>query len=104
MPSPEIRLSPLADQDLFSIWEFIADDDSEAADRVLDLIGNQFLLLARSPGLGRPRKELAANVLCFPVVKSAWRSSFLIYYRLADRGIEIVRVLEGHRDITSEYF
>ena len=103
MSNPEVKRSPLADQDLFDIWEFIADDDSEAADRVLDLIGNQFLILASNPGLGRPRKDIVANVLCFPLVKSAWRSSFLIFYRLSKEGIEIARVFEGHRDIKAEY-
>ena len=53
---PEVRLSGLARQDLLEIWEFIASDNLDAADRVRDTIFRAFERIASMPELGpRPR-------------------------------------------------
>lgn len=51
-------LTPLAKQDLDDIWDYIAHDNIEAADRVLDALDNAMIKLAKAPGIGHWREEL----------------------------------------------
>lgn len=101
---PAYRLTRLAEEYLLSIWGYIAQDHPDAADRVLDLIQIQCEQFAKSPGIGRTRDDLAAGLRSIVVGKGAWRSGFLIFYRKADFGVAVIRVLEGHRDIGEDFF
>jgi toxin ParE1/3/4 len=42
-------LTPLAEQDLSDIWDYIANDNIEAADRVLDALERPFASWQRTP-------------------------------------------------------
>jgi toxin ParE1/3/4 len=90
-----LRLSDHAKTDLGDAWLHIALDNSEAADRTLAALLERMDLLAQSPGLGRRRDELRPGLHSFPV------GAYVIFYRKARRGIEIVRVLSGSRDLPS---
>jgi toxin ParE1/3/4 len=48
-------VSPGAAQDLHDIWEYIAEDSLDAADRFLGKLHDQILTLAETPGMGGPR-------------------------------------------------
>jgi plasmid stabilization system protein ParE len=52
-------LTPLAEQDLNEIWEYIGDDSVEAANRVLGKIESAIYRLTEHPGLGHLREDLA---------------------------------------------
>ena len=45
-------LTPRAKKDLNDIWDYIANDNIEAADRVLDALEEAMLRLAKNPGAG----------------------------------------------------
>jgi toxin ParE1/3/4 len=92
MPLVRKRLS--ANADLAEIWEFIADDSEARADAFLEAIDKKFATLADNPNIGRARDELKKGVRSFPVGK------YVIFYRLAPGGIEIVRVLHAARDVS----
>ncbi len=49
---PRITRTPRARQDLIDIWTWIAADNLQAADRLLDLIDAKLRLLAKNPRLG----------------------------------------------------
>ncbi len=90
----EFILSPAARLDLIEIWEFIAQDNPDAADRVRDEMQEAMKLLAAEPGLGHYRKDLADEPLRF------WRVySYLVIYRPESRPLEIVRVLSAYRNV-----
>ena len=89
----QLRVSPRAREDLLEIWGYIADDSEANADGFIDRIYETMELLARQPGLGRHRDELAAGIQSFPVGR------YIIFYRVAAGAVEIVRVLHGARDI-----
>lgn len=97
---PTLRKALRVERDLEVIWDYIAADNPEAAERCLRQIDAQFQKLARSPFLGRDRKDLAARLRSFPV------GNYVIFYQPlgGSDGVEIVRVIEGHRDITPEMF
>jgi toxin ParE1/3/4 len=85
-----------ADADLESIWRYIAADSTKAADRRIDRIGEAFKMLVQNPLAGRERPELADGLRSFSVANHV-----IFYFAQAD-GIEIVRVMSGRRDITSD--
>ena len=88
--SPEARL------DLLEIWEFIARDNLDAADRVEQEIEQAVSMLARDPKLGHLRPDLTSKPVRFwPIY------SYLIIYDPATQPLEIVRILSGYRDVAS---
>jgi toxin ParE1/3/4 len=93
----EVVLSELAEADLTDIWVFVARDDLQAANRLLDQIYEKCRLLSRSPKVGRKRPELNRSIRTFPV------GNYVIFYREGATGIEVARVLHGRRDIPSAF-
>lgn len=89
----QLRISPRASSDLIEIWSYIADDSAANADAFIDKIYETIELLARQPGSGRRREELAPGIQSFPVGR------YIIFYRVVAGAIEIVRLLHGARDI-----
>lgn len=89
------RFTRLASSDLDDIWESIARDSGDAADRVVAEIYNQINLLAKFPGAGHRRKDLAENrrLLFFPTGK------YMIAYRAQREAVLIVRILHAARNI-----
>lgn len=96
---PKIILSTLAKRDIFEIWEFIASDNIDAADRLREDAFRTFERIVAMPEIGAFRKfknpVLTGLRLC-PIPNF---HRYLIFYRLAKSGVEIVRVLHGARDI-----
>jgi len=90
---PRVLKRPLAEADLEEIWLYVARDDVTQADRLLDLIEDRCRSLARFPYMGTSRDELA------PSLRSFSHGNYLIFYLPAGDGIEIVRVLQGMRDV-----
>ncbi|MCX6630780.1 MAG: type II toxin-antitoxin system RelE/ParE family toxin [Candidatus Solibacter sp.] len=83
-----------ADFDLDEIWEYIAADSLDAADRWIGKLFDAFEALGQTPGLGHRRDDLTPHpVLFWPV------GAYLIIYRADRRPIEIVAVTQGSRDI-----
>ena len=64
-----------------------------AAARLLLSIQEKCVLVSRQPQMGRSRFELSPELRGFPV------GNYLIFYRPASDGIEIIRVVHGARDI-----
>jgi toxin ParE1/3/4 len=84
---------PLALSDLAEIWAYIAADSQKNADAFAALIHTKLQMLARRPRVGRARSELGRDLRSFPV------GSYVIFYVPITKGIEIIRVLHGARDI-----
>lgn len=83
-----------AEQDLNEIWDFIANDDINAADQWIHELFSAFELLAKNSGIGHKREDLTSfPILFWPV------GAYLIIYRRQETFIEIVAVTQGARDI-----
>ena len=74
---------------------FIADDSEEAADKILPEIDSGCNLLAMHPEAGRERPELAPSLRSFPIGR------YVLFYRIAATGVEVVRILHSSRDINT---
>lgn len=90
----EYVLSAAAELDLDTVWEYIAEDNVDAADRWIDKLFDAFEALAQVPGMGHKREDLTSfPVLFWPV------GAYLIIYRTQSQWIEIVALTQGARDI-----
>ena len=89
-----------ARQDLVDIFRYYAREaGSRVAQRFFLQVEATFTRLARMPGIGTSHKHdhpALAGVRYFPV--SRFRK-YIVFYRLVDEGIEIIRILHGARDI-----
>jgi len=85
---------PDAFADLDDIWEYIAQDNVEAADRVLAEIHSTLTLLAGSPQIGHRRPDLTTRPLRFQVA----RDEYLIAYAPDEKPLWVVAVLHGRRN------
>jgi toxin ParE1/3/4 len=90
------RKLPHADLDLDSIWNFIAADNIQAAERLIDRIGSVFQMLVENPLAGRERPELRKGLRSFPV------RNYIIFYIPVPDGIEVIRVMNGRQDIGAD--
>jgi toxin ParE1/3/4 len=88
------RFTPTASRDIERIIDYIAEKSGyDAADRLLNSINEKCRRLANFPNMGRTRNELAPSLRSFPV------DSYLIFYRLTEEGIEILRIASGYQDL-----
>lgn len=87
-------LSPLAAQDLHEIWDYIAQDNLDAADRVRDELYDAMARLSEMLTIGHLREELADEKLRVWTVRS-----YLIIYRPTSKPLQIIRVVSGYRDL-----
>ena len=85
---------PDAFADLDEIWEYIAQDNVDAADRVLADIHSTLTLLAGSPQIGHRRPDLTTRPLRFHVA----RDEYLIAYAPDEKPLWVVAVLHGRRN------
>ena len=81
------RLSPEAAQDLIDIYEYIAQDSIEAAERVHTEIYEAIVGLAAKPGKGHRREDLTGRPVLFWPVRS-----YQIIYRAQPETLEIIAV------------
>ena len=87
-------LTRLARQDLEETWDYLAADSPSAAERVLGRIEEAIIKLAKTPGLGHFREDLADRRHRFFLVYS-----YLVVYRPDTRPLEIIRVLHASRNV-----
>jgi toxin ParE1/3/4 len=95
---PRVLKRPQAEADLDDIWWYIAQDSPQNADRFLDRIHDKCLVLAEFPQMGVVQDDLKPNLRSFSV------GNYLIFYFPIEGGIDVVRVLQGARDIEGVLF
>ncbi len=91
---PSYRLSPEAKKELLAIRAYTRNKwGNQQAQKYIDTVEKKCAQLARSPHIGRERSE----------IKSGYRSlaegKHVIFYRVGDDGIDILRILHARMDI-----
>jgi plasmid stabilization system protein ParE len=86
-------LHPEAYSDLSEIWEFIAKDNVDAADRVLNEVYDAIRALVDFSQQGHRRTDLSSRPLRFIVVRD-----FLIAYAPDEEPLLVVAVIHGRRN------
>jgi len=90
----KVRYTHRARADLLDIWIHIARQNLPAADQVYDRIEEKCRLLRDHPQLGPARPEVAEGA------RSLLIERWLALYRLAEGGVQVVRIIDGARDLT----
>jgi len=84
---------PEAFADLNEIWEFVAGDSLDAADRLIQDIYNAIQSLVPTPHKGHRRSDLTSQPLRF------WRvHSYLIAYAPEEHPLLVIAILHGRRN------
>jgi len=86
-------LHPAALQDINEIWEFIATENLEAADRVVAELRQAIELLVEFPEMGFRREELTSKPLRFHPVRD-----LLIAYAPEEKPLLVLAVLHARRN------
>jgi toxin ParE1/3/4 len=95
MKKLELIISQQAIADLSDIWSYIALDNADAADNLVEKLYESCRTLAGMPEMGRPRNEL------FPGLRSLAHKGYIIFYRTNNEKLAIIRILNGCMDIDS---
>jgi len=93
---PRVRFSAAARNDFAQIYRYIREQcgSGETARRFVQDLRQKCVELASAPIImGRTRKELG------PGLRSQTYKSYVIFFRYAANVMEVVNVIEGHRDI-----
>ncbi len=94
-----LRRSAIAEQDLLSIWDYIAQDNPAAADRMLLRFEKRFNWLLKFPYVGESQDRYRRGL------RSLIEGKYIIFYEPTPDEIVIYRVLHGARkweDLLSE--
>jgi plasmid stabilization system protein ParE len=89
-----VQVNKRVERDLDDIWDFIAPDTIEAANKVIDAIYNAMKRLGDGPDIGHSRNDVRRPGLRFLRVYS-----YLIIYRRSARRVTITRVVRGARNL-----
>jgi len=93
-PGRPVIWSPDALADLDAIWNYyVRVAGRNTADKVSREIGKVVCVIEDHPLAGRSRAEVR------PGLRSVAASPHVVFYRVADGLVEIVRVLDGRQDI-----
>lgn len=97
----QIVYSRRSEDDLRSIWRFIAEDNEPAADRTLRSLLARIDLLRAHPRLGPRRRDIR------PATRVLVEGHYLVLYEVhpdTDDGavhrVDIIAVVDGRRDLT----
>ncbi|MDN5212999.1 type II toxin-antitoxin system RelE/ParE family toxin [Fulvivirgaceae bacterium BMA12] len=89
-----VKLTPLAEEDLFEIWYYIAVEKKSRlnADRFIDKLDKEFYKLAKTPRMGTERSVYVPGLKGWPF------GEYVIFYRPIPRGVDIIRVIHAKRE------
>jgi len=93
----KLGISPLAEQDIESIGDYIAQDNPVRAVSFTEELYQQCLLIAESPVIYKERPELGHSV------RTCAYGRYLIVFRVLDMEVRVERLLHGSRDIITMF-
>ena len=94
----QVSFTDEAREDLLAIEGFLAERNPRVADRFIDSVLERCRQLEQFPELGPVRLDMNPEARC--LTHKRW----LILYRLIPNGVEVVRVVDGARDLGSLFW
>jgi toxin ParE1/3/4 len=86
-------ISPEAIRDLDEISDYFATRNIDAGEQFLDEFTKKCRYLTQFPLMGRSYSQLRSYLRGIPL------QNYIIFYRIANDGIEIMRIIRGDRDL-----
>jgi toxin ParE1/3/4 len=96
---PKFILSEFVEAELADIWDYIAIDNLDAADRFLECAYRTFQELSRTPGMGRARAFRHSRLNNLRSFRIRDFENYLVFYCPIADGIEVFHVVHGARDL-----
>ena len=97
MSERQLYFSHKSKQDLDDIWDYLADFSEDAADKQIDRIAEKCRFLRAMPNIGLERDDLVEGL------RRVLEGSYVIFYRVFDERIEIVRILQNRQDFKRQF-
>lgn len=88
-------ISPEASQDLEEIIDYFARININAGERFVDEFDKKCKYLANFPNMGRSYGSIKPDLRGVPL------DDYIIFYRVINSEVEIVRVISGYRNLES---
>ena len=88
-------ISPEANKDLEEIIDYFTSRNIDAGERFIDEFNKKCIYLANFPNMGRSYSDIK------DYLRGISLNGYIIFYRVTDIGIEILRVVSGYRDYPS---
>ncbi|NER52188.1 MAG: type II toxin-antitoxin system RelE/ParE family toxin [Symploca sp. SIO1A3] len=88
-------ISPAASQDLDEIFDYFVSRSVEAGERFVNGFEQKCKNLVNFPNMGRSYAEVEPSLRGIPL------EGYIVLYRIIENGVEIVRVVNGHRNLES---
>ena len=92
-----VTVSPLAERDLESIGDYIAEDNPRRALSFISELRTQCDKIAKAPHAYRARPELAEGL------RSCAHGNYVIFFIATKARLTIVRVLHGAMDVPARF-
>lgn len=93
----KVLISDAANNDLLQLFSYLFDRNPVAADEILGDIDLKIRSLTNFPFIGRLRSTLGAEL------RSVVCGMYVIFYQVGRDQITVLRVLDGRRDIDTEF-
>jgi toxin ParE1/3/4 len=90
---PQYIIAPAAISDLDDITDYFAEHNIDAGERLLDEFRKKCRYLIQFPSMGRSYSEIRSYLRGLPM------QNYIIFYRVINNDIEIMRVIKGDRDL-----
>ena len=88
-----VQRTAAARLDYLQIFLFVGEDNVPAAEKLVRTFDETVAILSDNPGIGPARPDLGKSLRTYPVGK------YLLIYRPITDGIELVRVVQGSRNL-----
>ena len=92
-------LDPCVEEELWSIWTFIAKDNPDAATRVVEAAYEAFRTIAATPRIGRPRHFRNTRIKDVRSWRVTGFPNYLIFYRVLSESVQVLHIYHGAQDI-----
>lgn len=91
-----VQFAEAAESDLDEIWNYVADNSIDAADRIVAEVRSTCYRLATNPGIGHTREDLTELPVKFISV-----FAYLIVYAPDTAPLQIIAILHAARDVAA---
>jgi toxin ParE1/3/4 len=90
-------ISPTASRDLDAIGDYFVARNIEAGERLLREFVKKCENLVKFPNMGRNYDQIKSGLQGVPL------DGYIIFYRVVENGIEILRVVSGFQDLEAMF-
>lgn len=94
-------LDPCVEGELQAIWNYIAQDNPQAATAVVEAVFDTFRVLANAPHIGTARRFRNPRLSGIRSIPVTGFPNYLVFYRIVSGVLQVHHVYHGARDLNA---